>query len=78
MSEVAITEATGVIGRRVCACLSRPATTLWVSVDRRAVEALARSRRVRSLRLREATGGAPSVRGGTDGWSLVLGPRIAA
>lgn len=44
----------------------------------RAVEAIARSQRVSSARLREATGWAPTVRGGTDGWSLILGQRIAA
>jgi UDP-glucose 4-epimerase len=44
----------------------------------RAVEAIARSQRVSSARLREATGWAPSVRGGTDGWSLILGQRMAA
>jgi nucleoside-diphosphate-sugar epimerase len=44
----------------------------------RAVEAIARSQRVSSARLREATGWAPTVRGGTDGWSLILGRRIAA
>ena len=43
-----------------------------------AVEAIARSQRVSSARLRETTGWAPTVRGGTDGWSLILGQRIAA
>ena len=43
-----------------------------------AVEAIARSQRVSSARLRETTGWAPTVRGGTDGWSLILGHRIAA
>jgi hypothetical protein len=44
----------------------------------RAVEPIARSQRVSSSRLRELTGWAPSVRGGTDGWTLILGHRIAA
>ena len=36
-----------------------------------AAEALARSQRVSSRRLRAATGWAPRVRGGTDGWRLI-------
>jgi nucleoside-diphosphate-sugar epimerase len=43
-----------------------------------AVEVIARSQRVSSARLREATGWTPSVRGGTEGWSLILGQRVAA
>ena len=43
-----------------------------------AVEVIARSQRVSSARLRETTGWAPTVRGGTDGWSRILGHRIAA
>ncbi|MBE2319368.1 NAD(P)-dependent oxidoreductase [Solirubrobacter sp. CPCC 204708] len=43
-----------------------------------AVEVIARSQRVSSSRLREATGWTPSVRGGTEGWSLILGQRRAA
>jgi UDP-glucose 4-epimerase len=43
-----------------------------------ALELMTRSQRVSSARLREATGWAPSVRGGTDGWALVLEERPAA
>jgi nucleoside-diphosphate-sugar epimerase len=39
---------------------------------------IARSQRVSSLRLREATGWVPRVRGGTDGWRLVTDQRLAA
>ena len=39
---------------------------------------VARSQRVSSLRLREATGWAPRVRGGTDGWRLITERRAAA
>jgi nucleoside-diphosphate-sugar epimerase len=42
------------------------------------LEPVARSQRISSRRLREATGWAPRVRGGTDGWRLVLGERLAA
>jgi nucleoside-diphosphate-sugar epimerase len=41
-------------------------------------EPLARSQRVSSRRLREATGWAPRVRGGTDGWRLVASPHGTA
>jgi UDP-glucose 4-epimerase len=41
-------------------------------------EAMARSQRVSSRRLREATGWAPRVRSGTDGWRLILAERLAA
>ena len=41
-------------------------------------EPLARSQRVSSARLREATGWRPEVRGGIDGWRLVLGATLAA
>lgn len=37
-----------------------------------AFELMARSQRVSSRRLREATGWVPRVRGGVDGWSLVV------
>jgi hypothetical protein len=59
-----------VVGRRVL----RPA----LEQVPRVVEPVARSQRVCSSRLRDVTGWAPSVRGGTDGWSLILGQRIAA
>ena len=41
-------------------------------------EPVARSQRISSRRLREATGWAPRVRGGTDGWRLITGERLAA
>ena len=43
-----------------------------------ALEPLARSQRVSSRRLREATGWAPRVRGGTDGWRLIVAAALAA
>lgn len=43
-----------------------------------ALEPLARSQRVSVRRLREATGWAPRVRSGTDGWTLIVRPRLAA
>jgi UDP-glucose 4-epimerase len=43
-----------------------------------AFELLARSQRITSRRLREATGWAPRVRGGTDGWRLIVERRLAA
>ena len=49
-----------------------------MAVTAPAFETIGRSQRISSARLREATGWAPAVRGGTDGWSLVLGQRIAA
>ena len=42
------------------------------------LEPIARSQRVSSSRLREATGWAPTVRGGTEGWSLITRQRSAA
>ena len=39
---------------------------------------IARSQRVSSARLREASGGSPRVRGGTEGWGLILDERQAA
>jgi nucleoside-diphosphate-sugar epimerase len=42
------------------------------------LEATARSQRVSSARLRDATGWRPTVRGGTDGWSLITRERAAA
>jgi UDP-glucose 4-epimerase len=41
-------------------------------------EPVARSQRVCNSRLREATGWAPAVRGGTEGWSLITRQRRAA
>jgi UDP-glucose 4-epimerase len=41
-------------------------------------EAMARSQRVSSRRLREATGWTPRVRGGTDGWRLITAEPLAA
>ena len=43
-----------------------------------AFEPVARSQRVSSRRLHEATGWVPRVRGGTDGWRLIAGERLAA
>jgi nucleoside-diphosphate-sugar epimerase len=42
------------------------------------LETLARSQRVRSRRLREATGWTPRVRAGTDGWRLIAEESWAA
>jgi nucleoside-diphosphate-sugar epimerase len=42
------------------------------------LEPVARSQRVSSLRLREATGWAPQVRGGIDGWRLIMERSLAA
>jgi nucleoside-diphosphate-sugar epimerase len=41
-------------------------------------EPMARSQRVSNRRLRDATGWAPRVRGGTDGWRLITQARLAA
>jgi len=41
-------------------------------------EPVTRSQRLSSRRLREATGWTPSVRGGTDGWSLIAERPLAA
>jgi UDP-glucose 4-epimerase len=41
-------------------------------------EPVARSQRISNRRLREATGWAPRVRGGTDGWASIVGDRLAA
>ena len=43
-----------------------------------ALEPVARSQRVSSRRLREATGWTPGVRGGTDGWRLIVADGVAA
>jgi UDP-glucose 4-epimerase len=43
-----------------------------------AFEPVARSQRISSRRLRRATGWAPRVRGGTDGWRLIVEGRLAA
>ena len=42
------------------------------------LEPVARSQRVSSRRLRQATGWAPRVRGGTDGWRLIAERALAA
>ena len=42
------------------------------------LEPVARSQRISSRRLREATGWTPRVRGGTDGWALITAERLAA
>ena len=42
------------------------------------LEPIARSQRVSSLRLREATGWAPRVRAGTEGWALITRGSLAA
>jgi nucleoside-diphosphate-sugar epimerase len=44
----------------------------------RELEPTARSQRVSSARLREATGWRPAVRGGTEGWSLIARQQTAA
>jgi nucleoside-diphosphate-sugar epimerase len=44
----------------------------------RVLEPTARSQRVSSSRLRDATGWAPAIRGGTEGWSLITQQRAAA
>jgi UDP-glucose 4-epimerase len=44
----------------------------------RVFEPVARSQRVSSLRLREATGWTPRVRAGTDGWRLITAQSLAA
>ena len=44
----------------------------------RQLEPTARSQRVSSARLREATGWRPKVAGGTEGWSLITRQRAAA
>ena len=43
-----------------------------------ALEPVARSQRVSSRRLREATGWKPRVRGGTEGWRLIVAEGVAA
>jgi UDP-glucose 4-epimerase len=43
-----------------------------------ALEPVARSQRVSSRRLREATGWEPRVRGGTEGWRLIVAEGVAA
>jgi len=43
-----------------------------------ALEPVARSQRVSSRRLREATGWTPRVRGGTEGWRLIVAGDVAA
>jgi nucleoside-diphosphate-sugar epimerase len=43
-----------------------------------ALEPVARSQRVSSRRLREATGWQPRVRGGTEGWRLIVPEGVAA
>jgi nucleoside-diphosphate-sugar epimerase len=43
-----------------------------------ALAPIARSQRVSSLRLREATGWKPRVRGGTEGWRLIVAEDVAA
>jgi hypothetical protein len=39
---------------------------------------VARSQRVSSRRLREVTGWKPRVRGGTEGWRLIVAEGVAA
>ena len=43
-----------------------------------ALEPVARSQRVSSRRLREVTGWKPRVRGGTEGWRLIVAEGVAA
>ena len=66
------------IDAALAAAVGRRALRPALDVVPRAVEVVARSQRVSSARLRETTGWAPTVRGGTDGWSRILGQRIAA
>jgi hypothetical protein len=43
-----------------------------------ALEPVARSQRVSSRRLRESTGWQPRVRGGTEGWRMIVAGGVAA
>jgi nucleoside-diphosphate-sugar epimerase len=86
MNEIMITGSTGVIGRRAVrevlaaghrvtgVTRSAGGRERLESLGARAVEADvfdARSQRVSSRRLREASGWAPRLRAGTDAWRLI-------
>jgi UDP-glucose 4-epimerase len=53
---------------------------LWAPIDEipPALEPVARSQRVSSRRLREVTGWKPRVRGGTEGWRLIVAEGVPA
>jgi aspartate-semialdehyde dehydrogenase len=68
---IAITGATGVIGRHAAV------VNLLTHIPP-ALEPVARSQRASSRRLREVTGWKPRVRGGTEGWRLIVAEGVAA
>jgi nucleoside-diphosphate-sugar epimerase len=66
------------IDAALAAAVGRRALRPPVDEVPRALEPVARSQRVSSRRLREASGWAPRVRGGTDGWRLIAERSLAA
>jgi UDP-glucose 4-epimerase len=68
----------GEIDAALAAAVERDALRPPVEEVSPELEALARSQRVSSARLSEATGWAPRVRGGTDGWGLIVDRSLAA
>ena len=60
------------IDAALAAAIGRAAVEHWDVDVPPLLEAVARSQRVSSRRLREASGWAPRVRGGTDGWRLIV------
>jgi UDP-glucose 4-epimerase len=68
----------GEIDAALAAAVGRPALRPPLEVVPPALESLARSQRVSSRRLRDVTGWKPLVRGGTDGWRLIVEEQLAA
>jgi nucleoside-diphosphate-sugar epimerase len=66
------------IDAALAAAVGRPALRPALAEVPPAFEPVARSQRISSRRLRRATGWAPRVRGGTDGWGLIVEGPLAA
>jgi UDP-glucose 4-epimerase len=68
----------GEIDAALAAAVGRSGLRVAVEEIPPALEPVARSQRVSSRRLREATGWTPRVRGGTEGWRLIVAQDLAA
>lgn len=68
----------GEIDAALAAAVGRPELRPALEVVPPGLEPLARSQRVSSRRLRDGTGWEPLVRGGTEGWQLMVGERRPA
>jgi nucleoside-diphosphate-sugar epimerase len=68
----------GEIDAALAAAVGRSALRVAIDEIPPALEPVARSQRISSRRLREATGWNPRVRGGTEGWRLIVAEDVAA